>query len=141
MNSQGKRQRKWSRHITASFSLTTVIVILFLSVACEKSREIELFRASASGDTTSVMALIDRGINVNAREAEGETPLMYAATEGHIDVVKILLKRGADIDALSHNNETALARAVLRVRPRSIRKRRRLAPTGTGDMNRTLLQP
>lgn len=74
--------------------------------------EVLLFRAAAAGDVNEVKRLLDRGININAREEEQETPLMYAAAEGKTEVVELLIARGADINALSVNGETALARAV-----------------------------
>jgi ankyrin repeat protein len=71
-----------------------------------------LFRASAKGDVSEARRLLEQGTNVNAREEEGETPLMYAAVEDRTEVAKLLLDRGADIDAVSLNDETALIRAV-----------------------------
>jgi len=73
---------------------------------------ISIFRAASDGNVTAVRNLLNAGADVNAREHEGETPLMYAAVAGKIEVVKLLLDRGADINAVSVNNETALARAV-----------------------------
>jgi ankyrin repeat protein len=74
--------------------------------------EILLFRASAKGDVGQVRKLLDQGSNVNAREENGETPLMYAAVEDRTEVVDFLLNRGAAVNAVSLNGETALTRAV-----------------------------
>ena len=71
-----------------------------------------LFRACSDGDVDRVRILLDHGANVNAREEEGETPLMYAAVQDKTDVMQLLLDRGADINAASINGETALMRAV-----------------------------
>ena len=76
------------------------------------ANEDSLFKAAATGDTSEVKRLLDQGTNVDAREEEKETPLMYAVTEGRTDVVNLLLDRGASINAVSANGETALARAV-----------------------------
>lgn len=73
---------------------------------------ISIFRAASDGNVTAVQNLLNAGIDVNTREHEGETPLMYAAVAGKTEVLKLLLDRGADINAVSSNNETALARAV-----------------------------
>lgn len=75
-----------------------------------------LFRASSDGRIESVRSLLDAGADVNAREEENETPLMYAAVEGHTEVVLLLISRGADVNALSDNKETALGRAAMRGR-------------------------
>jgi ankyrin repeat protein len=91
-------------------SLLTLLLGL-LAVACPFST-ISIFRAASDGNVTAVQNLLNAGADVNAREHEGETPLMYAAVAGKTEVVKLLLDRGADINAVSLNNETALARAV-----------------------------
>ena len=74
-------------------------------------RESRLFRAASDGDLKSVSSLLADGANVNAREVEGETPLMYAAANGRTKMVLFLLEKGADINAVSDNGETALVRA------------------------------
>lgn len=71
-----------------------------------------LFRASSKGDVKEVRRLLDQGTNINAREQDGETPLMYAAVEDRTEVVELLIDRGAVVNAVSLNGQTALARAV-----------------------------
>ena len=44
----------------------------------------------------AVAALISHGADVNAREVDGETPLMRASINGHAKVVEALLDAGAD---------------------------------------------
>jgi len=86
---------------------------IFLGVAgCRgEGQEFRLFRAASDGDEREMSSLIVAGANVNAREVEGETPLMYAAAAGRTKMVLFLLESGADIDAISDNGETALVRA------------------------------
>jgi ankyrin repeat protein len=44
--------------------------------------------------------LIERGANVNAREAfGGQTALMWAAAQKHPDMIRLLVENGADVDA------------------------------------------
>ena len=52
--------------------------------------------AARTGDIEPVKALLARGADVNAEEADGQTALMWAAAEGHVDVVRALLEAGAD---------------------------------------------
>ena len=56
---------------------------------------------------------LQRGVNPNARDARGRTPLHYAAGMGHLDVVTLLLEYGADINATEESEETALHWAAL----------------------------
>lgn len=72
----------------------------------------DLFLAASDGNLTELDRLLNMGANVNVREVEGETPLMYAAANGQNAAVNLLLDRGADLEALSYNHENTLARAI-----------------------------
>jgi ankyrin repeat protein len=56
----------------------------------------ELFYAVKNGDFSSVRELIDKGVNVNATDTEGWTPIHYAAAKGLSKIAQILIERGAD---------------------------------------------
>jgi outer membrane protein assembly factor BamB len=56
-----------------------------------------LFDAARRGDRAAVVALLDRGVDVNARSRYGVTALGFAAGEGQLDVVRLLVDRGADL--------------------------------------------
>jgi uncharacterized protein len=83
-----------------------------IKAAADETNEFRLFRAASGGNKKDAKLLLAAGTNVNAREYEGETPLMYAAQAGRTEMVLFLLGRGADINAVSNNGETALVRAV-----------------------------
>ena len=52
-------------------------------------------------------------IFADARDGEGQTPLMWAARNGHKDTVELLLGTGkADVDAKNNDGRTALSRAA-----------------------------
>jgi len=57
-----------------------------------------LHEAARTGDLVSLAAILDRGCDINSRDAGGMTPLCLAAWEGHEHVVGLLLKRGADVN-------------------------------------------
>jgi hypothetical protein len=57
----------------------------------------QLFEAVRKGDVAAVTALLDKGVDVNAKFRYGTTALFKAAERGHTDVVKLLLARGADV--------------------------------------------
>ena len=71
-----------------------------------------LNRAAMIGDTEAIEAILDRGTNINTRDANGRTPLIEAAFGGHYDTVKFLLSRGAKIDIKDESGWTALMEAA-----------------------------
>lgn len=77
--------------------------------------EERLIRAAAGGDLATVNMLLEKGVNVNAQDDYGMTPLMWAAQRGKEAVVGRLLEvEGID---LSHqesiDRNTALAFAII----------------------------
>jgi hypothetical protein len=73
----------------------------------------DLFRAVEAGDEEAVAAALDAGVNVDARDEYGWTPLMSAACAGHEFILKLLIDRGANVNALERGRRKAvdLARA------------------------------
>lgn len=59
-----------------------------------------------------VEVLVSNGLDVEARDYYGNTPLIGATNKGEIEVVKILLENGADVDAKGKDGKTALHIAV-----------------------------
>ena len=59
----------------------------------------DLHLAAKAGDVKIVVALLDHGVPVDAKDAGGWTALMWAATHGRGEVVKALLERSADMEA------------------------------------------
>lgn len=58
----------------------------------------QLFEAARKGDAAAVTALLDKGVDVNAKFRYGMTALFKAAERGNTEVVKVLLARGADVN-------------------------------------------
>ena len=50
-----------------------------------------IWGAADRGDEARVRELLERGVEVNARNCLGCVPLMYAAGSGHLGVVRLLL--------------------------------------------------
>jgi hypothetical protein len=74
----------------------------------------ELLAAAASGNVDRVRQLLDRGANVEVKNAIGATPLMWAAMNGRSEVVELLLERGANVNAATTTGVTGLSAAVSR---------------------------
>jgi ankyrin repeat protein len=68
-----------------------------------------IWRAASEGDLAEVERLVghDQGL-LNARDAHGQTPLMYASREGHVGVVRWLLDQEAAINEQDAEGCTAL---------------------------------
>ena len=55
------------------------------------------YRAVASGHTKSAMLLVAHGAAVEAKDSEGQPPLLTAITAGQFDCVDLLVKLKADV--------------------------------------------
>jgi ankyrin repeat protein len=56
--------------------------------------------------------LLTNGANVNAKNNEGDTPLIVAVLKRHESIVRLLLEHGADINIKNKNDSTALSIAI-----------------------------
>jgi N-acyl-D-amino-acid deacylase len=72
----------------------------------------ELARAIRDGDLKAVRAQLNGGVDVNARDADGNTPLLLAAVYAGPDCVELLIKKGADVKAINKFGVTPLIRAA-----------------------------
>ncbi len=62
-----------------------------------------------SGDTSALQKLIDEGLDVNSRDAKGDTMLFYLLTHyADFDMAKTLINAGADVNLPSNNGLTPL---------------------------------
>src|SRR6516225_5718565 len=72
----------------------------------------ELAKEIRDGDLTAVREQLDGGVDVNARDADGNTPLLLAAVYAGPECVELLLKKGADVNASNKLGATPLIRAA-----------------------------
>ena len=71
-----------------------------------------LFLAAWDGDIEEVEYLVSMGANVNARDENGDTPLMHAShIPGNLDTVKCLVSLGANVNAKDYCHVTPLMAA------------------------------
>jgi pectate lyase len=64
------------------------------------------------GDVEIVKAFLEQGIDVNAKDSYGITPLHHASAGDNRDIIELLLENGVDVNAKSKNGRTALHLAV-----------------------------
>lgn len=89
-----------------------VTLLTFLTL-CSSCTTTSLLNAAGSGNTRSVVELLQEGIDVNTPlPIIGTRALMLAAAQGHVDTVKALLDAGADVNAADLTGWTALHAAV-----------------------------
>jgi ankyrin repeat protein len=79
-----------------------------------------LMYAAVTGSPAAMKLLIERGADVNAKNAFDSTALMWSATD--IEKVRILIEHGADVNAASKGGRTALLIAAMSDRSAAIVK-------------------
>lgn len=73
-----------------------------------------LFDAVESGDRVAAMRLLStKGADVNARGADGTTPIMYAAANGDLELVRALIKAGANVKLQNQLGTSAITEAAI----------------------------
>jgi len=131
------KKGKYLYHICIS-----LLLFIFLSVGCsndkkkknettpKESQKIsselkynpdQLFQSALNGDSGEVQKLLENGVNVNNRDQEGRTALMYAAFNGHDKIIETLLKYETDLNLRDNNGRTALMFAASGSSPNSVK--------------------
>jgi hypothetical protein len=77
-----------------SFALTLGLTALAAAGPAD-----DLIAAARRGDAATVQALLDKGVDVNAKDSNGCTALMQAAAGGRLTVVRLLIDKQADVNA------------------------------------------
>ena len=72
------------------------------------------FTAIKNRDETQIQSLLRKGMNVNAKDKNGTTPLMRIAFDGNTSTAKYLLDNGADVNLSNNFEMTALMNAASR---------------------------
>lgn len=67
----------------------------------------ELFKAAKKNDIQTLKILLDRGVNINIKDKNGMTPLMWATYYCHFNIVELLLENGANVNLKNNFGETA----------------------------------
>jgi ankyrin repeat protein len=59
-----------------------------------------------------MITLLENGHNLNPKDSNGRTPLLYAVDNGHEEVVKLLLEKGAKLETKDCDGRTPLSDAA-----------------------------
>ncbi len=68
--------------------------------------------AAMEADMHAITVLVDRGVDLDAQDANGFTALMYAARDGHYNAVKVLLDAGCNPSISSRHGYCAILGAA-----------------------------
>lgn len=71
-----------------------------------------LVRAAEAGDIATLRRLLDGGVTVDTRDAQGRTALLAATHAGRVDTARLLIGRGADLTSTNRYGGTALIPAA-----------------------------
>ncbi|HEX4792347.1 MAG TPA: ankyrin repeat domain-containing protein [Humisphaera sp.] len=93
--SSGTATGMLSRLLTATKRAIDAMLPPTQGFSSEESDETPLHWAAQEGHTQVAALLLDRGAELNAKNANGQTPLHLAAFRGHGAVVELLIRAGA----------------------------------------------
>lgn len=77
----------------------------------ETSQKYALFQAAEFGDINLVRYLLDKGLDIDGQDEEGDTLLHHSAKWGHSKLVTYLLRRQASAVIMNKKGRTALLEA------------------------------
>lgn len=88
------------------FLIGCLVVGGMFAPSCGEKRDLR--DAAGAGDLTRVNSLIAVKADVNAKDRDDRTALMYASRKGRVEVVRALLAAKADVNAKDKDGSTAL---------------------------------
>ena len=101
--------------MVSSRRLGAIALVLFgfLPSLCAGQSFEALLQATGKGDLQTVAGFLDKGLDPNTADLQGNTLLMIAARAGHKDLVTFLIGRKANVTRRSPHGDTALMFASL----------------------------
>lgn len=89
-----------------------LLLAMWLSTAASAGVYDDMLTALRAGDTGAATALLNRGVDVNTVDIEGNTLVMLAVRENHPELLEQLLLRRARLNVRNRNGDTALRMAA-----------------------------
>jgi ankyrin repeat protein/beta-lactamase regulating signal transducer with metallopeptidase domain len=90
--------------------LTVPTALVLTAQAGTKAASTPLHEAATAGDIEQVKSLLSKGVDINAKNEKGNTPLHLVARYGYRqrDMAELLIIRGADVNAKNRDGWTPL---------------------------------
>jgi ankyrin repeat protein len=79
--------------------------------AFEQVPNVSMHEAALNGQLEMVKDLLGKGLNVNLKDQDGRTPLMYASFNGHVEIIQLLIDKGAQVNVFDSYGRTPLMMA------------------------------
>jgi len=98
------------KHTVRCIALAFTFSLAVALVVSAGGLEDQLINSARLGRIDEVKTLLDKGANINARDAKGQTALMWGIN--NIDILRLLIEKGVDINAYDKDGRTALTQAV-----------------------------
>ena len=101
--------------------LTTIAAVLVVGCATTqqpepptaKAPDISIHDAIENGNIEAVKQHLAAGTDVEVKDGEGWTPLIWASGEPQKEIAELLIAKGADVNAMTADGLTALFAAIL----------------------------
>lgn len=89
-----------------------LLVFVFISAGLYGQNIAPFPAAAYNNDLPALKAFLAEGRDINGKDANGYTALMWAVAKGHKDLARYLVQRFADVNAASPSGKTALILAA-----------------------------
>lgn len=90
------------------------LTLVFFSISIFADSNIDLLKFANAGNLDGVKKAIQQKANINFKDSEGTTALMFAANNDHFPIVKYLVDNNADVLAKNNSGWTASILAGVR---------------------------
>jgi len=84
-------------------------------------KSISIHEAALNGITADIDQMIAKGADINLKDEDGRTPLMYASFNGHSGIIQKLISKGAIVNQADNYGRTALMFASSGPYPEAVR--------------------
>jgi ankyrin repeat protein len=96
-----------------TFGLLVLLIAVSWQSAVSSAERASLVEAARNADRVALRALVEKGADVNAAEADGTTALHWASYRDDVESADLLIRAGANVDAANDLGATALWAASL----------------------------